>query len=60
MPDELLVRRAREGHQAAYAELFGRHRDDAYRLAYIGTTLTGWPTGSWGTSRTPWTWSRRR
>jgi RNA polymerase sigma-70 factor, ECF subfamily len=34
MPDELLVRRAREGHQAAYAELFGRHRDDAYRLAY--------------------------
>lgn len=33
-PDELLVGRARSGDQAACAELFRRHRDDAYRLAY--------------------------
>jgi RNA polymerase sigma-70 factor, ECF subfamily len=33
-PDELLVRRARDGDGAAYAELFRRHRNDAYRLAY--------------------------
>src|SRR5579875_2196768 len=33
-PDETLVRRAREGYQGAYAELFQRHRNDAYRLAY--------------------------
>jgi len=33
-PDELLVRRAGEGDGAAYAELFRRHRNDAYRLAY--------------------------
>src|SRR6185312_2331490 len=33
-PDELLVRRAREGDGAAYAELFHRHRGDSYRLAY--------------------------
>jgi RNA polymerase sigma-70 factor (ECF subfamily) len=33
-PDELLVRRAREGEGAAYSELFHRHRNDAYRLAY--------------------------
>lgn len=33
-PDELLVRRARDGEPAAYAELFRRHRDGAYRLAY--------------------------
>lgn len=33
-PDELLVRRAREGDQAACAELFHRHRGDSYRLAY--------------------------
>ncbi len=33
-PDELLVRRAREGDGAAYAELFRRHRNDSYRLAY--------------------------
>lgn len=32
--DELLVRRARGGEHAACAELFRRHRDDAYRLAY--------------------------
>lgn len=34
MPDELLVSRARSGDQAACAELFRRHRDGAYRLAY--------------------------
>jgi RNA polymerase sigma-70 factor, ECF subfamily len=33
-PDELLVRRAREGDGAACAELFHRHRGDSYRLAY--------------------------
>lgn len=33
-PDELLVRRARDGEGEAYAELFRRHRNDAYRLAY--------------------------
>jgi RNA polymerase sigma-70 factor (ECF subfamily) len=33
-PDELLVRRAREGDGAACSELFQRHRSDAYRLAY--------------------------
>lgn len=33
-PDDLLVRRAREGDGAAYAELFHRHRGDSYRLAY--------------------------
>jgi RNA polymerase sigma-70 factor (ECF subfamily) len=33
-PDELLVRRARDGEGAACAELFHRHRNDAYRLAY--------------------------
>jgi RNA polymerase sigma-70 factor (ECF subfamily) len=33
-PDELLVRRAREGDEAACAELFHRHRGDSYRLAY--------------------------
>lgn len=32
--DELLVRRARDGERAACAELFERHRNDAYRLAY--------------------------
>jgi RNA polymerase sigma-70 factor (ECF subfamily) len=33
-PDELLVRRAREGDRAACEELFQRHRSDSYRLAY--------------------------
>ena len=33
-PDETLVRRARDGHQGAYTELYHRHRNDAYRLAY--------------------------
>jgi RNA polymerase sigma-70 factor, ECF subfamily len=33
-PDDLLVRRARDGEGTAYAELFHRHRNDAYRLAY--------------------------
>ncbi len=33
-PDELLVRRARDGDGAACAELFHRHRGDSYRLAY--------------------------
>ena len=33
-PDEWLVDRARAGDQAACAELFRRHRNDAYRLAY--------------------------
>lgn len=33
-PDDRLVSRARDGEEAAYAELFRRHRDDAYRLAY--------------------------
>ena len=33
-PDELLVRRAREGDRAACEELFHRHRSDSYRLAY--------------------------
>lgn len=32
--DELLVRRAREGDRAACEELFRRHRNDSYRLAY--------------------------
>lgn len=32
--DELLVRRAREGDRVAYEELFRRHRNDSYRLAY--------------------------
>jgi RNA polymerase sigma-70 factor, ECF subfamily len=33
-PDELLVRRAREADGAAFAELYQRHRGDAYRVAY--------------------------
>lgn len=33
-PDELLVRRARGGEPSAFADLFHRHRDGAYRLAY--------------------------
>jgi RNA polymerase sigma-70 factor (ECF subfamily) len=33
-PDELLVRRAREGHAPACEELFLRHRGDSYRVAY--------------------------
>jgi RNA polymerase sigma-70 factor (ECF subfamily) len=33
-PDELLVRRARSGEPAACSELFQRHRNGAYRLAY--------------------------
>jgi RNA polymerase sigma-70 factor (ECF subfamily) len=33
-PDELLVRRAREGHAPACEELFLRHRSDSYRVAY--------------------------
>jgi RNA polymerase sigma-70 factor, ECF subfamily len=33
-PDELLVRRAREGDGAAYAGLYHRYRGDAYRVAY--------------------------
>ena len=33
-PDDLLVRRAREGDGEACAELFHRHRGDSYRLAY--------------------------
>ncbi len=33
-PDELLVRRARDGDGAACGELFRRHRSDSYRLAY--------------------------
>ncbi len=33
-PDELLVRRAREGDAAAREELFQRHRGDSYRVAY--------------------------
>jgi RNA polymerase sigma-70 factor, ECF subfamily len=33
-PDELLVRRARDGDGAACAELFCRHRGESYRLAY--------------------------
>jgi RNA polymerase sigma-70 factor, ECF subfamily len=33
-PDELLVRRAREGHGPACEELFLRHRSDSYRVAY--------------------------
>jgi RNA polymerase sigma-70 factor (ECF subfamily) len=33
-PDELLVRRAREGDDAAREELFHRHRSDSYRVAY--------------------------
>jgi RNA polymerase sigma-70 factor, ECF subfamily len=33
-PDELLVRRAREGDGAAYADLYNRYRSDAYRVAY--------------------------
>lgn len=32
--DELLVRRAREGDRSACEELFRRHRNDSYRLAY--------------------------
>lgn len=34
IPDELLVRRARDADPAAREELFLRHRDDAYRAAY--------------------------
>ncbi|WP_337176133.1 sigma-70 family RNA polymerase sigma factor [Paludisphaera sp.] len=34
IPDELLVRRARDEDPAAREELFLRHRDDAYRAAY--------------------------
>jgi RNA polymerase sigma-70 factor, ECF subfamily len=33
-PDELLVRRAREGDGAACEELFHRHRNNSYQLAY--------------------------
>ena len=33
-PDELLVRRAREGDARAREELFHRHRSDSYRVAY--------------------------
>jgi RNA polymerase sigma-70 factor (ECF subfamily) len=33
-PDELLVRRAREGDGAAFEELYHRYRSDAYRVAY--------------------------
>ena len=33
-PDELLVRRAREGHRPACEELFLRHRSDSYRVAF--------------------------
>jgi RNA polymerase sigma-70 factor (ECF subfamily) len=33
-PDELLVRRAREGDGGAREELFHRHRTDSYRVAY--------------------------
>ena len=33
-PDELLVRRAREGDGPAREELFLRHRNDAYWVAY--------------------------
>jgi RNA polymerase sigma-70 factor (ECF subfamily) len=32
--DELLVRRARQGDDAAREELFHRHRNDAYRVAH--------------------------
>lgn len=34
IPDEVLVRRARDRDPAAREELFLRHRDDAYRAAY--------------------------
>src|SRR5262245_24355209 len=33
-PDELLVARAREGYGPAREELFHRHRNDSYRVAY--------------------------
>jgi len=33
-PDEILVRRVRERDPAAREELFQRHREDAYRVAY--------------------------
>ena len=33
-PDELLVRRAREGHRPACEELFVRHRNDSFRVAF--------------------------
>jgi RNA polymerase sigma-70 factor (ECF subfamily) len=33
-PDDLLVRRARQGDAAAYGELYERYRGDAYRVAY--------------------------
>jgi RNA polymerase sigma-70 factor (ECF subfamily) len=33
-PDEILVRRAREGDGAACEELFRRHRNDCYRVAH--------------------------
>ena len=34
MPDEVLVRHAREGDAVAREELFHRHRSDSYRVAY--------------------------
>ena len=34
IPDEVLVKRAREGHPAAREELFQRYRIDAYRVAF--------------------------
>jgi len=38
-PDELLLKRAKEGEQAAFLELYERHREPVFRFAYrlLGT-----------------------